>query len=160
MRGTRNARSDRAKNTTSVARVAAVSAAHIVHGADGCGWWLAMTATGSGKDDKEVGLAAAILAARHAQYETDPSAATGYLERALELDPTNSDLLRDSYFIAAQAGDFAVAVPSAKRFMSVTQSQRSSAPPQSVARPSWEPLTGDGARTVAAGLAIRQDGRR
>ncbi|MCB2108503.1 MAG: tetratricopeptide repeat protein [Rhodobacteraceae bacterium] len=88
----------------------------------------AMTATGSGKDDKEVGLAAAILAARHAQYETDPSAATGYLERALELDPTNSDLLRDSYFIAAQAGDFAVAVPSAKRFMSVTQSQRSSAP--------------------------------
>jgi Flp pilus assembly protein TadD len=64
---------------------------------------------------KDMSLAGAFLAARHAEASDDDVAATVFFTRALQLDPDNADLLRSEYFVAAQVGDFAVAVPAAKK---------------------------------------------
>lgn len=85
-------------------------------------------APGDTSSAPSTGLAGAFLGARHAQTMTDSGAATAYLDRALELDPANVDLLRDSYFIAAQAGNFESAVRAARKFLETGQAQRSTAP--------------------------------
>jgi tetratricopeptide (TPR) repeat protein len=69
---------------------------------------------GSG-DPETSGLAAAILSAQHASAITDTSRAISYLESALAIDPSNTDLLEENYFLAVQMGDFDSAVPSAKK---------------------------------------------
>lgn len=69
---------------------------------------------GSG-DPETSGLAAAILSAKHAGAVTDTTRAISYLEVALAIDPSNTDLLEENYFLAVQMGDFDSAVPSAKR---------------------------------------------
>lgn len=61
------------------------------------------------------GLAAAYLAGRHAEANGDTSRAVNFLNSARTLDPNNNRLIEDSYFLAAQMGDFAQAVPAAKR---------------------------------------------
>ncbi len=63
----------------------------------------------------KVGLAAAYLAGRHAEANGDTSKAVNFLNSARDLDPSNSRLIEDSYFLSAQMGDFAQAVPAAKR---------------------------------------------
>lgn len=62
-----------------------------------------------------VGLAAAYLSGRHAEANADTSRAVSFFNTARDLDPANNRLIEDSYFLAAQVGDFAQAVPSAKR---------------------------------------------
>ncbi len=69
------------------------------------------------------GLAGAYLAARHAEANADSNTATAFLERALILDPDNQQLLRQAFFTAAQAGDFARALPAAKRAMDSSRQQ-------------------------------------
>lgn len=66
-------------------------------------------------DPETTGLAAAILSAQHAGAVTDTARAVSYLDAALAIDPDNTDLLEQSYFLAVQMGDFASAVPSAKK---------------------------------------------
>jgi Flp pilus assembly protein TadD len=85
-------------------------------------------APGDAPSPSGTGLAGAFLGARHAQTVTDSSAATAYLDRALQLDPANVDLLRESYFVAAQAGNFESAVKAARKFLETGQAQRSTAP--------------------------------
>ncbi|MEQ9448733.1 MAG: hypothetical protein RLN70_07460, partial [Rhodospirillaceae bacterium] len=69
-----------------------------------------------GSSDPEVsGLAAAYLSARHADAVADTGRAVAYLDAALRIDPNNTDLLEENYFLAAQMGDFGVAVPAAKK---------------------------------------------
>ncbi|MCC6913808.1 MAG: tetratricopeptide repeat protein [Rhodospirillaceae bacterium] len=63
----------------------------------------------------KVGLAAAYLAGRHAEANGDTGKAVNFLNAARDLDPSNSRLIEDSYFLSAQMGDFAQAVPAAKR---------------------------------------------
>lgn len=62
-----------------------------------------------------LGLAAAYLSGRHAEANNDTSRAVSFFNSARDLDPNNNRLIEDSYFLAAQVGDFAQAVPSAKR---------------------------------------------
>jgi tetratricopeptide (TPR) repeat protein len=66
-------------------------------------------------DSETPGLAAAILSAKHAGAITDTSRAISYLDAALAIDPDNTDLLEESYFLAVQVGDFRSAVPRAKK---------------------------------------------
>jgi len=61
------------------------------------------------------GLAAAYLAGRHAEASNDTSRAVSFFNTARDLDPSNSRLVEDSYFLAVQVGDFAQAISSAKR---------------------------------------------
>jgi tetratricopeptide (TPR) repeat protein len=61
------------------------------------------------------GLAGAYLSGRHAEANADNRTATAYFNRALQLDPDNQGLLRQTYFLAAQVGDFTTAIPAAKR---------------------------------------------
>ena len=69
-----------------------------------------------GSSDIETsGLAAAFLSARHADANTDTQRAVTYLDAALTIDPDNTDLLQENYFLAAQMGDFKAAVPKAKK---------------------------------------------
>lgn len=70
----------------------------------------------SSKDGEGSGLAAALLAARHAGASADTVTATEYYSRALDLDPTNSSLLWRSYSAAASAGKMDAAIASAKRY--------------------------------------------
>ncbi len=65
--------------------------------------------------DPRLGLAAAYLSGRHAEANADTSKAVSFFNYARDLDPNNNRLIEDSYFLAAQVGDFAQAVPSAKR---------------------------------------------
>ncbi|MGE4063206.1 MAG: tetratricopeptide repeat protein [Rhodospirillaceae bacterium] len=62
-----------------------------------------------------VGLAAAYLSGRHAEANADTSRAVSFFNQARDLDPNNNRLIEDSYFLAAQVGDFAQAIPAAKR---------------------------------------------
>lgn len=63
----------------------------------------------------KVGLAAAYLSGRHAEMNSDTARAVSFFNSARDLDPNNNRLIEDSYFLAAQVGDFAQAVPAAKR---------------------------------------------
>jgi Flp pilus assembly protein TadD len=63
----------------------------------------------------KVGLAAAYLSGRHAEINSDTARAVSFFNYARDLDPNNNRLIEDSYFLAAQVGDFAQAVPAAKR---------------------------------------------
>jgi Flp pilus assembly protein TadD len=65
--------------------------------------------------EANLGLAASYLAARHAEANADTARAVSYFNSARDLDPANSRLNEDSYFLAVQVGDFAQAVPAAKR---------------------------------------------
>ncbi len=65
--------------------------------------------------DAKLGLAAAYLSGRHAEANADTSRAVSYFNTARGLDPSNTRLIEDSYFLAVQMGDFAQAVPAAKR---------------------------------------------
>lgn len=62
-----------------------------------------------------LGLAGAYLSGRHAEANADTSRAVSYFNTARGLDPNNNRLIEDSYFLAVQMGDFAQAVPAAKR---------------------------------------------
>ena len=64
---------------------------------------------------EQPGLAAVFLSARHADANTDTQRAVSYLDAALSIDPNNTDLLQENYFLAAQMGNFKSAVPTAKR---------------------------------------------
>lgn len=61
------------------------------------------------------GLAGIYLSARHAEAVSDDGRATALLNRALEMDPDNEGILRQTYFIAAQVGDFSTAATAAAR---------------------------------------------
>ena len=65
--------------------------------------------------DARLGLAAAYLSGRHAEANAQTARAVSFLNTARDLDPNNNRLIEDSYFLAAQVGDFAQAVPAAKR---------------------------------------------
>lgn len=65
--------------------------------------------------EPKLGLAAAYLSGRHAEANADTARAVTFLNHARALDPDNNRLIEDSYFLAAQVGDFAQAVPAAKR---------------------------------------------
>jgi tetratricopeptide (TPR) repeat protein len=67
------------------------------------------------KETAAKGLAGIYLSARHAEAISDDARATDLLNRALELDPENEDILRQTYFIAAQVGDFRTAATAAAR---------------------------------------------
>lgn len=62
-----------------------------------------------------LGLAGAYLAGRHAEAANDAGRAVSFFNQARELDPFNSRLVEDSYFLATQVGDFAQALPAAQR---------------------------------------------
>jgi tetratricopeptide (TPR) repeat protein len=64
---------------------------------------------------KAKGFAGLYLAARHAEAVSDDNRATALLNRLLEIDPENEDLLRQTYFLAAQVGDFRTAAAAAMR---------------------------------------------
>ena len=64
---------------------------------------------------KAAGLAAAFLAGRHAELSSDANTAVNFYNRVTELDPENLALLQNTYFLAAQSGDFATAVPAARK---------------------------------------------
>jgi Flp pilus assembly protein TadD len=72
-------------------------------------------ATALSPADPRLGLAAAYLSGRHAEANADTSKAVSFFNYARDLDPNNNRLIEDSYFLAAQVGDFAQAVPAAKR---------------------------------------------
>lgn len=74
------------------------------------------------------GLAGAFLSARHAEAGFDNTTATQFLQRALTIDPDNQALLRQAYFVAAQAGNFDEAIQAASRATSDTSAQRDMAP--------------------------------
>ncbi len=82
--------------------------------------WITMTGNiasgrpGSG-DHETWGLAAALLSARHAEVITDTQRAVSYLAEALAIDPNNTNLLQESYFLAVQIGDFDAAIPTARK---------------------------------------------
>lgn len=61
------------------------------------------------------GLASAFLSGRHAEATADASKAVDYFNQAIELDPQNQTLLQNAYFLAAQAGNFAIAIPDARK---------------------------------------------
>lgn len=61
------------------------------------------------------GLAAAFLAGRHAESNSEANTAVDFYNRVTELDPENSGLLQNTYFLAAQSGDFATAIPAARK---------------------------------------------
>ncbi len=61
------------------------------------------------------GLAAAFLAGRHAETNSEADIAVDFYNRVTELDPENSALLQNTYFLAAQSGDFAAAIPAARK---------------------------------------------
>lgn len=66
-------------------------------------------------DEAPSGLAGAYLAGRHADANADSARAVTFYNRAREIDPSNARLLEDSYFLATQLGDFAQAIPAAKK---------------------------------------------
>jgi tetratricopeptide (TPR) repeat protein len=55
---------------------------------------------------KSMSQAGTYLAARHAEATSDDSKAALFLNRALEYDPANESILRHTYFLGAQTGDF------------------------------------------------------
>src|SRR5438067_7876333 len=61
------------------------------------------------------GLAAAFLAGRHAQFAYNDGAAIDFYDQALQYDNQNLTLLTNTYFLAAQMGNFANAVPTARK---------------------------------------------
>ncbi len=64
---------------------------------------------------KDAGLAAAYLAGRHAETNSEGDTAVEFYNRVIELDPENQSLLQNAYFLAAQTGDFKTALPAARR---------------------------------------------
>ncbi len=64
---------------------------------------------------KAAGLAAAYLAGRHAESSAQGNTAVDFYNRVNELDPENLTLLQNTYFLAAQSGDFATAIPAARK---------------------------------------------
>jgi Flp pilus assembly protein TadD len=64
---------------------------------------------------RSAGLAGAFLAGRHAEASSDAGTAVNFYNRVNELDPENFSLLQNTYFLAAQAGDFATAIPAARK---------------------------------------------
>ena len=64
---------------------------------------------------KSASLAAAYLAGRHAETSADASMAVNFYNRVTELDPENLALLQSTYFLAAQNGDLATAIPAARK---------------------------------------------
>ena len=119
--------------------------------------WITMTGNiasgrpGSG-DHETWGLAAALLSARHAEVITDTQRAVSYLAEALAIDPNNTNLLQESYFLAVQIGDFDAAIPTARKAYELLPRTRPGA-----GHPRGTSLQGQGIRS---GLAIyRQDSR-
>ena len=72
--------------------------------------------TAAAKSGEGTGLAAALLAARHARTRSDTASATDYYAKALSLDPANTSLLQRSYSAAATGGKMAAAIAAAKRY--------------------------------------------
>ncbi len=64
---------------------------------------------------KTAGLAASYLVGRHAEAAADGRIAVDFYSRAMELDPQNTALLQNAYFLAAQTGDYPAAVRAASR---------------------------------------------
>ncbi|MHB1204158.1 MAG: tetratricopeptide repeat protein [Rhodospirillaceae bacterium] len=64
---------------------------------------------------KPAGLASAFLAGRHAQATSDGAAAITFYDQVLNFDPENIGILTNSYFLAAQVGNFDAAFPTAKK---------------------------------------------
>jgi tetratricopeptide (TPR) repeat protein len=69
----------------------------------------------SGPPSKPAGLASAFLAGRHAQASSDGAAAIGFYDQVLTFDPQNLGILTNSYFLAAQVGNFGAVFPTAKK---------------------------------------------
>lgn len=69
---------------------------------------------------KAAGLAAAYLAGRHAESAAQGNTAVDFYNRVNELDPENLTLLQNTYFLAAQSGDFATAIPAARKAYEVS----------------------------------------
>ena len=64
---------------------------------------------------KNSNLAAAFLVGRHAESAAEATTAVNFYNRVTELDPENLALLQNTYFLAAQNGDFAAAMPAAQK---------------------------------------------
>ncbi len=60
-------------------------------------------------------LAAAYLSGRHAEINADAEKAVKFYDRVTGLDPENLNAVQSTYFLATQNGDFAAAVPAARR---------------------------------------------
>jgi tetratricopeptide (TPR) repeat protein len=69
---------------------------------------------------KQAGLAASYLVGRHAEVTADVDTAVNFYNRAMELDPQNYNLQQATYFLAAQSGDFAAAIPAAQKAYDVS----------------------------------------
>ena len=76
---------------------------------------------------QSAGLAAAFLAGRHAELSADANTAVDFYNRVTELDPENYSLLQNTYFLAAQSGDYATAIPAARKALE-TAPKRGMAP--------------------------------
>lgn len=85
---------------------------------------LLLVAAPAAASTKGSGLAGAYLSAHHAQATADAAVAAEYLDKALSLDAANPDLLRGSYMMSAQAGNFAAAVPAAQKFLEIGKGSR------------------------------------
>ncbi len=71
--------------------------------------------TRSSAPSRPSGLASAFLAGRHAQAASDGKAAIGFYDQVLTYDPQNLGILTNSYFLAAQVGNFEAVFPMAKK---------------------------------------------
>ena len=74
-----------------------------------------VAATSPAPTPKDAGLAAAYLAGRHAESAAAADTAVDFYNRVTALDPDNSSLLQNTYFLAAQSGDFETSVPAARK---------------------------------------------
>ena len=74
-----------------------------------------VAATAPAPKPKDASLAAAYLAGRHAEVNSEGDTAVEFYNRVIELDPENQSLLQNTYFLAAQSGDFKTALPAARR---------------------------------------------
>lgn len=86
-----------------------------------------VAATAPASKPKDAGLAAAYLAGRHAEVNAESNTAVEFYNRVTQLDPENESLLQNTYFLAAQSGDFKTALPAARRAFEV-QPRRGMAP--------------------------------
>ena len=64
---------------------------------------------------KPSGLAAAFLAARHAEATADGQDAISFFDQALQYDPQNLNILSNTYFLAVQEGDLPAAIAAARK---------------------------------------------
>jgi len=74
-----------------------------------------VASTAPAQQPSAAGLAAAYLSGRHAEANAEADTAVDFYSRVSELDPENLSLLQNTYFLAVQSGDFATAVPAARR---------------------------------------------